>query len=63
MQKMLKVLENHYQHPVDIEFAVNFTGDDAFRINLVECRPLQASDPSQTVSRCAGIEDSPGTPG
>jgi hypothetical protein len=41
MQKMLKRLEGHYQYPVDIEFTVNFTDDDAFAINLVQCRPLQ----------------------
>jgi len=41
MQKMLKNLENYYQYPVDIEFTVNFTDDDAFKINLVQCRPLQ----------------------
>jgi hypothetical protein len=41
MQKMLKTLEGHYQYPVDIEFTVNFTDDDAFKINLVQCRPLQ----------------------
>ena len=41
MQKILKTLENHYQYPVDIEFTVNFTNDNAFKINLVQCRPLQ----------------------
>ncbi|NIP26093.1 MAG: phosphoenolpyruvate synthase [Phycisphaerae bacterium] len=41
MQKMLKSLESHYQYPVDIEFTVNFTDDDAFAVNLVQCRPLQ----------------------
>jgi len=41
MQKILKTLENYYKYPVDIEFTVNFTGDDAFKINLVQCRPLQ----------------------
>ena len=41
MQKILKTLENHYQYPVDIEFTVNFTNDDVFKINLVQCRPLQ----------------------
>ena len=41
MQKILKTLENKYQYPVDIEFTVNFTDDDAFKINLVQCRPLQ----------------------
>jgi len=41
MQKMLKTLENYYQYPVDIEFTVNFTDNDVFKINLVQCRPLQ----------------------
>jgi hypothetical protein len=41
MQKMLKTLDSHYQYPVDIEFTVNFTNDDTFKINLVQCRPLQ----------------------
>jgi hypothetical protein len=41
MQKMLKGLEDHYQYPVDIEFTVNFTDDEVFAINLVQCRPLQ----------------------
>ncbi len=41
MQKILKTLENYYQYPVDIEFTVNFTDGDAFKINLVQCRPLQ----------------------
>jgi hypothetical protein len=41
MQKMLKTLEDYYQYPVDIEFTVNFTENDAFKINLVQCRPLQ----------------------
>jgi len=41
MRKMLKTLENYYQYPVDIEFTVNFTDNDEFKINLVQCRPLQ----------------------
>jgi len=41
MRKMFQTLECNYQYPVDVEFTVNFTGDDAFRINLVQCRPLQ----------------------
>ena len=41
MQKMLKTLEDRYRYPVDVEFTVNFTDDDTFKINLVQCRPLQ----------------------
>jgi hypothetical protein len=41
MQRILKTIEAKYQYPVDIEFTVNFTKDDSFNINLVQCRPLQ----------------------
>jgi hypothetical protein len=41
MQNILKALESHYQYPVDIEFTVNFTQDQQFLINLLQCRPLQ----------------------
>ena len=41
MQKMMKILENRYQYPVDVEFTVNFAADQSYRINLVQCRPLQ----------------------
>ncbi len=41
MQQMLKTLEAHYKYPVDIEFTVNFTKGNTFKINLVQCRPLQ----------------------
>lgn len=41
MQKMLKTLERIYQYPVDIEFTVNFKSDETYRINLLQCRPLQ----------------------
>ncbi|MDD5064863.1 MAG: PEP/pyruvate-binding domain-containing protein [Phycisphaerae bacterium] len=41
MQRLLKTLDSRYQYPVDIEFTVNFTEDNTFRINLLQCRPLQ----------------------
>ncbi|HPQ43344.1 MAG TPA: PEP/pyruvate-binding domain-containing protein [Syntrophales bacterium] len=41
MHKMLKKLETIYDYPVDIEFTTNFTDKDDFKINLVQCRPLQ----------------------
>ncbi|MBU1864408.1 MAG: PEP/pyruvate-binding domain-containing protein [Candidatus Omnitrophica bacterium] len=40
-KKILKVLEESYRYPVEVEFTVNFTSDDAFKINLLQCRPLQ----------------------
>jgi hypothetical protein len=40
-KKILKVLEVTYRYPVEIEFAVNFAKDNVFKINLLQCRPLQ----------------------
>ncbi|MDD5454588.1 MAG: PEP/pyruvate-binding domain-containing protein [Candidatus Ratteibacteria bacterium] len=41
MQKLLQVIENQYQYPVDIEFTANFKDKDKLVINLLQCRPLQ----------------------
>lgn len=41
MREMLKILQNAYECPVDIEFTVNFLGDQRYKINLVQCRPFQ----------------------
>lgn len=40
-KKILKVLEESYSYPVEIEFTVNFISNDIFRINLLQCRPIQ----------------------
>lgn len=41
MRDILKTLEDAYQNPVDIEFTANFLTDDQYKINLLQCRPLQ----------------------
>lgn len=41
MREMLAHLAKVYQYPVDIEFTANFTKDGRFRVNLLQCRPLQ----------------------
>lgn len=41
MKKILKTVEKAYKNPVDIEFTVNFFNDKTYRINIVQCRPLQ----------------------
>lgn len=41
MQKMLQILDEGYDYPVDVEFTVNFMKEDEFRINLLQCRPVQ----------------------
>lgn len=41
MRDMLALLSRAYDYPVDIEFTVNFNKDGQFKINLLQCRPLQ----------------------
>ncbi|MBN2738456.1 MAG: hypothetical protein JXR70_15860 [Spirochaetales bacterium] len=41
MTKTLKTISNAYQHPVDIEFTVNFCETGSYMINLLQCRPFQ----------------------
>ncbi len=39
---ILQVLEEGYAYPVEIEFTVNFDKQGSFKINLLQCRPLQS---------------------
>jgi hypothetical protein len=41
MRAMLRILQEAYDYPVDIEFTVNVLEGDVYKINLVQCRPLQ----------------------
>ncbi|MBP8129012.1 MAG: pyruvate, phosphate dikinase [Candidatus Hydrogenedentes bacterium] len=41
MRTLLAALEEAYGVPVDMEFTANFQDGGAYRINLVQCRPLQ----------------------
>jgi hypothetical protein len=41
MRLLLHALEKAYARPVDVEFAVNFLDEQRYRINLLQCRPLQ----------------------
>lgn len=41
MKRMLKLLSDAYDYPVDVEFTVNFRDQNTFFFNLVQCRPLQ----------------------
>lgn len=41
LRGMLQALQTAYRHPVDIEFAANFLGSRRYKINLLQCRPLQ----------------------
>ena len=45
LRRMLELLEAAYQHPVDIEFTLNFLGDGSYRIHLLQCRTFQIRRP------------------
>ncbi len=44
MREMLSVLREAYGSQVDVEFTMNFLPDGSYRINLVQCRPLQVRE-------------------
>ncbi len=41
MRKILRTLEEAYTYPVDVEFTLNFTAPEEYRINIVQCRPFE----------------------
>jgi hypothetical protein len=58
MKEMLNILEAAYDHPVDIEYTVNFMDDGSYRVNLVQCRPFQVKKYESTVAASDQIEAS-----
>jgi hypothetical protein len=49
MKDMLALLSKAYDYPVDIEFTANFNKDGHFKVNLLQCRPLQTKGLGKTV--------------
>ena len=49
MKKALHIISKEYDYPVDIEFTANFKKDGSFKINIVQCRPLQTRGLGKTV--------------
>jgi hypothetical protein len=50
LRKMLALLEEAYEHPVDTEFTINFLPDGSYRIHLLQCRTFQIRREVGTVS-------------
>ncbi|MBN1671800.1 MAG: PEP/pyruvate-binding domain-containing protein [Kiritimatiellae bacterium] len=44
MRLLLQTLQEAYDYPVDVEFTLNFFDGKTYRINLLQCRPLQVRD-------------------
>jgi hypothetical protein len=41
LREILAQIQDAYRHPVEIEFALNVLPQGGYRINLLQCRPLQ----------------------
>ncbi len=41
MQQLMQIIQEEYEHPVDIEFTMNLSDNGEYSINLLQCRPLQ----------------------
>lgn len=56
MSGMLKTLERAYGYPVDVEFTLNFSPEGDFKINILQCRPLQTKGERKRVIIPANID-------
>ena len=48
MKRLMAILAEKYNYPVDIEYACNFTPQGEYRINLLQCRTIQTNGIGQT---------------
>lgn len=56
MRELLKMLEREYERPVDVEFAVISPEEGIWKLNLLQCRPLQTAL-SEQVKIPSGIDN------
>jgi pyruvate, water dikinase len=56
MREMLQTLQEAYAYPVDVEFTANFPATDRYKINVLQCRPLQVATDGGTVELPETIE-------
>ena len=43
MKRIMSILAEKYNYPVDIEYACNFNAQGEYRVNLLQCRTIQTS--------------------
>ena len=55
MRDMLSALQDAYSYPVDTEYTANFLSDGSYRINLVQCRPLQVKEGGRIIAPPEGL--------
>lgn len=56
MREMMNTLEKAYQHPIDIEFTLNFLDLDNYRINLLQCRHFQVKNEIKDIKAPTDID-------
>ena len=56
LRRMLSLLEDAYEHPVDVEFTLNFLADGSYRIHLLQCRTFQIQRETGTMLPSEQIE-------
>ncbi|MCI1642478.1 MAG: PEP/pyruvate-binding domain-containing protein [Actinomyces sp.] len=57
MRSALAALRTAYDYPVDVEFTLNIDADGSWRVNVVQCRPLQTRGPSSSAGTVSVPED------
>jgi len=55
MYLMLQTLQHAYDHPVDVEFTANFLDKNTYKLNVVQCRPLQVKAATAVIEPPADI--------
>jgi pyruvate, water dikinase len=56
LRRMLARLEEAYEHPVDVEFTLNFLPDGTYRIHLLQCRTFQIRRESPALSAVSPLQ-------
>jgi pyruvate,water dikinase len=56
MRDLLTILQQAYDHPVDVEFTANFVDETRYKIDLVQCRPFQVREAGTIANPPARIE-------
>ena len=57
IQRMMRVIQDEYGEPVDIEYTINVSESGEHMINLLQCRPLQVFRDVESVSVPEDIPD------
>jgi len=50
MRRMMRLIQQEYGEPVDIEFTINVSGNREYMINLLQCRPLKVFQDTEGIT-------------